>query len=166
MSKRPAHKARRRPPFFHPAMPRTRTDGWSVSRQCEFLVQLYVAGSVGIAAQRVGMTRASAYRLRDRADGAGFAFAWDHVLTPPGTGHMARPKPDWRKVTNEELIRRAEEGLVQPVVYRGAMVGIRWKPDISAALRLMRRSAGAPIRKRARPSVPPFQEFLKQPRSV
>jgi len=55
-------------------MPRTRTDGWSVSRQCEFLVQLYVAGSVGIAAQRVRMTRASAYRLRDRADGAGFAL--------------------------------------------------------------------------------------------
>ena len=145
MPKRPAHRVRRRPPFFHPVPLRGRRDGWSVARQCGFLVQLYVSGSVSAAAQHVGMSRATAYRLRERADAEGFVFAWDHVLTPPGTGHTVRPKRDWRKVTDAELIRRAEEGLVQPVIYRGRMVGIRRKPDIPAALRLMRRAAAMPI---------------------
>ncbi|MBX7483561.1 hypothetical protein [Qipengyuania qiaonensis] len=145
MPKRPAHRVRRRPPFFHSVPLRGRCDGRSVVRQCGFLAQLYVTGSVSAAARHVGMSRATAYRLRERTDAEGFAFAWDHVLTPPGTGHVRRPKPDWRKVTVEDLIRRAEYGLVQPVVYRGRMVGIRRKPDISAALRLMRRAAVLPI---------------------
>lgn len=32
-----------------------------------------------------------------------------------------------------------ETGLVQPVIYRGRMAGIRRKPDDSALLRLLRR---------------------------
>lgn len=166
MPKRSAYKIRRRPPFFHPASLRARCDGWNVERQCEFLVQLYMTGSASAAARHVGLSRATAYRLRGRADAVGFAFAWDHVLTPPGMGRTARPKPDFRKVTDEELIGLAEGGLVQPVVYRGRMVGIRWKPDIFAALRLIRRAAAGPYGKGRNLAVPPPAEFLKQPRSV
>lgn len=82
----------------------------------------------------------SAYRLRERDGPQGFAHAWDHVLTPPGTGHVRKRKKDWRKVTNLELNRRVETGLVQPVIYQGRMVGIRRKPDNSALLRLLRRN--------------------------
>lgn len=62
----PAHRVRRRPPFFHPVPVRARADGWTETRQCGFLAQLYLTGAVGAAARSVGMTRASAYRLRAR----------------------------------------------------------------------------------------------------
>lgn len=140
MPKRLAHKCRRRPPFFHPVPVRERADGWTEERQCCFLAYLYITGSVAAAAEAVGMSRVSAYRLRKRDGARGFAHAWDHVLTPPGTGHTSKPKSDWRKVTREELHRRVETGFVQPVVYRGAMAGIRRKADNSALLRLVRRN--------------------------
>lgn len=135
---------RRRPPFFHPVPLRARSDGWSEVRQCAFLAALYAIGSVGQAALHVGMARAGAYRLRQRADAADFACAWDHVLTPPGSDRPVRPKPAWRKVTNDTLIRRIETGLVQPVIHRGRMVAIRRKPDTSALFRLLRRGDATP----------------------
>lgn len=137
--KPPAHRVRRKPPFFHPVPLRTRRDGWTVARQCGFLALLYVTGSVATAARGVGMSRASAYRLRGREGAEEFAWAWDHVLTSPGSGRRARFRPDWRKVTQIALLRRLEDGLVQPVLYRGAMKGIRRKPDDSALFRLLRR---------------------------
>ena len=142
MPKRPAHRVRRRPPFFHPVPLRERCDGWSEGRQCVFLAHLYVTGSVTAAARAAGLTRASAYRLRARADAASFAYAWDKVLTPPGTGRCDPPRPDFRKVTNSALIRRAETGLIQPVIYRGRMTAIRRKADNSALFRLLRRLDG------------------------
>ncbi len=140
MPKAPAHCRRRRPPFFHPVPLRERCDGWTVERQCEFLARLYITGSVAAAAQGVGMSRMSAYRLRQRDGAQGLAHAWDHVLTPPGAGRSRKPKNDWRKVTNQELMRRIETGFVQPVIHRGRMVGIRRKPDNSALLRMLRRN--------------------------
>ena len=139
MPKRLAHRTRRRPPFFHPVPLRARADGWSAERQCGFLAQLYLTGSVTAAARSVGMTRASAYRLRARADAESFAHAWDHVLTPPGPGRRGGPRQDLRKVTHEALIRRLATGLVRPVVHRGWMTAIRQKPDDSALFRLLYR---------------------------
>lgn len=136
---RPAHRLRHRPQFFHPVPLRARSDGWSEERQCGFLAQLYVTGSVTAAARAMGMTRASAYRLRARDGAESFAHAWDRVLAPLGSGHAGRPKPDWRKVTDEALARRLETGLVQPVIYRGRMTAIRRKADNSALFRLLRR---------------------------
>lgn len=133
------HKLRRRPPFFYPVPVRARRDGWSEAHQCHFLAQLYLTGSVGAAAKSVGMSRNSAYRLRAREGAEDFAFAWDAVLTPPGTGRLSRAKPNWQKVTIPELERRMRTGQVQPVIYRGEMVHIRRKADNSALLRLVRR---------------------------
>ena len=64
MPKAPAHRLRRKPPFFLPVLLRSREDGWRVVRQCEFLAQFYLTGSVAAAACKVGMSRASVYRLR------------------------------------------------------------------------------------------------------
>ncbi len=144
MRKPPAHRLRRKPPFFHPVLLRSREDGWSVVRQCEFLAQLYLTGSVAAAARTTGMSRASAYRLRERAGAEGFAHAWDAVLVPPGSGRLTGPDIDWRKVTHQALVSRVEWGLVQPVLHQGRMTAIRRKADNSALLRLLRRSdAGA-----------------------
>ena len=140
MAKPPAHRLRRRPGWFRPVPLRARHDGWSVARQCAFLVQLYLTGSVATAARSVGMSRASAYRLRARPEARSFAHAWDRVLTPPGSGHVVGAREDFRKVTDAELMARVESPLVKPVIYRRTMVGIREKPDISAILRLARRT--------------------------
>ena len=136
---RPAHKLRRRPPFFLPVPLRARCDGWTVERQCAFLAALYATGSVGAAAGAVGMARRGAYRLREREGAEDFARAWDAVLTLPGTGSVAPPNIDWRKVTNRTLLQRVESGLVRPVIYRGRMVGVQRKPDNFALFRLLRR---------------------------
>lgn len=136
-AKTPAHKLRRKPPFFAPVPLRTRRDGWTVERQCGFLAQLYVTGSVALAARRVGMSRNAAYRLRARAGAEGFAAAWDHVLTPPGSGRIARPRPDLRKVTVSALFDQVGQGLVQPLLHRGEMRAVRRKPCNSLLLHLL-----------------------------
>ena len=136
----PANKLRRRPGWFRPVPLRARRDGWSEARQCAFLVQLYVTGSVTAAAKAVGMSRASAYRLREREEAESFAHAWDRVLSLPGWERAEAPREDFRKVTTATLLARLERELVQPVVYRGAMPGIRKKPDISTIFRVMRRT--------------------------
>ena len=141
MAKSLAHKLRRRPGWFTPVPLRGRRDGWTELRQCAFLAQLYFTGSVTAAAKAVGMSRASAYRLRERAGAESFAFAWDRVLSLPGWGHPGAAKEDFRKVTDAALIARLESGLIQPVIYRGRMVAIRRKPDDSALFRLLRRTA-------------------------
>ena len=141
MGKPAPYKARRRPGWFRPVPLRARRDGWSKARQCAFLAQLYLTGSAAAAARSVGMSRASAYRLRARAGAESFAAAWDRVLTPPGAGRCSNAREDFRKVTDAALLLRLETPLVQPVVYRGRMVGIRRKADNSALLRLVRRMA-------------------------
>ncbi len=140
MPKRLAHRTRRRPPFFRPVPLRARADGWSEARQCGFLAQLYVTGSVAAAARSVGMTRASAYWLRSRAGAESFAHAWDHILLPPGSGRFRAWRPDYRTLTLATLNQWLETGFVQPVIYRGRMCGIRRKPDDSALLRVLRRT--------------------------
>lgn len=142
---RNAHRSRRRPGWFRPVPLRARADGWSESRQCGFLSALYVTGSVAAAAKAVGMTRASAYRLRSRKEAESFAAMWDRVLTPPGCGHVPTPRPDFRKVTLVTLMSWLETGFVQPVVYRGRMCGVRRKPDDSTLFRLLRRLGDDPV---------------------
>ena len=110
-----------------------------MARQSAFLAQLYLTGSVAAAARAVGMSRMAAYRLRARSGAESFAAMWDRILTPPGTGRTARPQLDWRKVTLGDVIRRAETGLVKPVLYRGRITGLCRKADNSALLRMLRR---------------------------
>ena len=140
MPRRLAHKTRRRPPFFRPVTVRARADGWSEERQCGFLAQLYVTGSVVAAARSVGMTRASAYWLRAHAGAESFAHAWDHVLTPPGSGRLRAWRPDYRTLTLPTLNAWVETGFVQPVIYRGLMCAIRRRHDDSTLFRLLRRT--------------------------
>jgi hypothetical protein len=140
MAKTPTHRLRRRPGWFRPVPLRSRRNGWSEARQCAFLAQLYVTGSVTAAAQAVGMSRASAYRLREREGAESFAFAWDRVLSLPRWEHAEPPREDFRKVTTETLLARLESGFVKPVVYRTAMTAIARKPDNSTLFRLLHRS--------------------------
>src|SRR5438270_7001390 len=62
--------------------PKTRRDGWTAERQLRFLDELARTRSVVSAAASAGMSRESAYRLRERKDGALFAGLWDRAFQP------------------------------------------------------------------------------------
>jgi hypothetical protein len=75
-----------------------RFDGWTAERQLRFLDALAGTRSVRNAAATAGMSRESAYRLRDRRDGALFGALWHRVLAPeaqPGEVHTG-PLTDGR----------------------------------------------------------------------
>lgn len=63
--------------------PRIRRDGWTIERQLGFLDVLTCTRSVSNAAASLGMSRQSAYRLRERAGGELFAALWDRALEVP-----------------------------------------------------------------------------------
>ncbi len=68
-----------------PTVPlRARHDGWTVARQRAFVEALAVGDSVAAAAARVGMSKASAYRLRQRPEAAAFRAAWDGAVVQLG----------------------------------------------------------------------------------
>lgn len=121
--RRPDH---RRVPAFSPVPTRTRTDGWTPARQAAFLGALAETRSVSAATRKVRMARETAYRLRKLRGAESFSAAWDAVL--------GRVTPGRRKVTAEERARRAIEGLLKPVMYRGKHVAIARKADNSALL--------------------------------
>lgn len=121
--RRPDH---RRVPAFSPVPLRARADGWTPQRQANFLGALAETRSVTAAARKVHMARETAYRLRKAPGAESFAAAWDHVM-----GLVTQPK---RKVTHDERGRRAMEGLLKPVMYRGKHVATAQKADNSALL--------------------------------
>ncbi len=57
-----------------------RKDGWTAERQLRFLDALAQSRSVVKAAAFAGMSRESAYRLRERREGALFALLWDRAI--------------------------------------------------------------------------------------
>ena len=67
------------PPRSSTASPsrRIRRDGWTTDRQVKFIIALHKTRSVARAAAAAGMSRESAYRLRDRPGHSDFARAWD-----------------------------------------------------------------------------------------
>ena len=57
-----------------------RKDGWAAERQLRFLDTLFRTRSVSKAAAAAGLSRESAYRLRERREGALFALLWDRAI--------------------------------------------------------------------------------------
>lgn len=94
-----------------PPRTRRRASGWTPDRQAAFLDELRATGTVRAACTVVGLSRASAYLLRDRSPD--FATEWDLALDAHQDALLA------------EATRRATEGSVRPVTYRGRVVGER-----------------------------------------
>ena len=120
----------RRVPAFTPVPLRYRRDGWTPQRQADFLGALAESWCVAAAARRVGKSRESVYRLRDKPGALSFAAAWDAVLAQ-------RPAPS--KSTHELLWHRAFYGTLKPVMRGGRHVATLHSPDNDAVLRLYRR---------------------------
>ncbi|KTE39815.1 MULTISPECIES: hypothetical protein [unclassified Sphingopyxis] len=105
---------------------RHRADGWTSETQANFIRALEAMGSVGKAARAVGMGRASAYRLRERADAASFAAAWDRAISM-GRTHQFSIAMD-----------RALNGVTTVRVLKGGSIDVSGGPDMAvvhAALR-------------------------------
>jgi hypothetical protein len=107
-------------------MERQRANGWSPAQQERFIQALAVMGSVGAAARAVGMGRASAYRLRERAGAESFGRAWDNAI---GEG---------RARMFDYAMERAMNGVTTVRVMRGGAISVSGGPDmklVNAALR-------------------------------
>ena len=107
-------------------MARQRASGWSAAQQVRFIQALAAMGSVGAAARAVGMGRASAYRLRERAGAESFARAWDYAIDE-GRARMF-----------DYAMERALNGVTTVRVLRGGSVSVCGGPDmklVNAALR-------------------------------
>ena len=132
------------PPFL-PVPLRARADGWTPRRQAEFIGFLAETGSVTEAAQRVGMSRVAAYRLRRCRNSVSFVYAWDAVLAARnGTQIPAR------KVTFGELYVSAMEGPLTVQMRGGRFLRTSQKPSDTAALRFLKRFGTRSLRRRGR----------------
>lgn len=89
---------------------RARADGWTPQRQRVFIEILADSGSVCAAAQAVGMSRESAYRLRRHHDARAFDAAWEAALERA----MQRLLP--------AAIDRALNGTVRQRWYHGELI--------------------------------------------
>lgn len=130
----PPPKPRRSVPAFAPVPLRLRADGWTPMRQADFLGALAETLSVAAAARRVGMTRESAYRLRDKQGAASFAAAWDAIL-------LHRPPP--RKVTGRAGFDGIFYGSLKPLMRRGRHVATLHSSSNDALLKLYRQEMTA-----------------------
>ena len=63
-----------------PVLKKRRKDGWSPDRQRAFIEALADSGSVATAAQRVGMSVSTAYRLRRSPGAEAFDRAWSAAI--------------------------------------------------------------------------------------
>jgi hypothetical protein len=121
---------------FVPAPTLRRYAGWNFERQKEFLRCLAETGSVTESARAVGMSPASAYRLRARAGSEQFAAAWDLALGAAGHKLLA------------VAIDRALNGTTTRLIHGGITVAERVAPSdrllMWAVDRLVPRNAPAP----------------------
>ena len=83
-------------PSDSPRPPKIRRDGWTAERQLHFLDALARTRNIGNAATAAGLSRESAYRLRERRDGALFALLWERILEPQPIEVHTEPLADGR----------------------------------------------------------------------
>jgi hypothetical protein len=105
---------------------RKRRDGWSDVQQQRFISALEVMGAVGPASRAIGMGRASAYRLRERAGAQSFARAWD-VAIDMGRERMF-----------DYAMERALDGVTTVRVLRGGSISVSAGPDMKMVHAVLR----------------------------
>ena len=96
---------------------RARHDGWTGARQRRFLAELANTGVVADACRAVGISRDSAYALRNRAGGRAFSLAWDAAILIS------------RGAVADDVMSRARHGCVDRVYRNGELVAERHRFD-------------------------------------
>ena len=119
------------PLSFTPAALRERRDGWTAQRQSLFILALARGDSIAKAAADLGMSRKSAYALRERPEAQSFARAWDAAL------EQARQRRQASRPLS--LAERALHGEWHPRLYRGRLIGWVHRPAGTLAIGLLNR---------------------------
>jgi len=104
---------------------RNRRNGWTEAKQRGFIAALVRCGSVAAAAQCVGMTKRSAYRLIDAPGGAEFAAAWDEAVDIG----LSRLRLD--------SLQRSLEGDYVPIYRRGKLVRVELRRNDKLAIAVL-----------------------------
>lgn len=111
-----------------PILRKPRADGWTPQRQRAFIGELADCGSVATAAQRVGLSASSAYRLRRAPDGRAFASAWDAAMQQAAHALI------------DAAFERAFNGSEEPVFDRnGRRVGRRFRQSDGLLMFMLRK---------------------------
>ncbi len=106
----------------------SRYDGWTGARQRAFLEALVNTGEAEFAADAAGMSIQSAYELRRRPDGHGFACAW-----------AAAQRHATQKLIDEAYVRALEKR-EEPIVRNGKIIGTRLKQNDRMLIFLINRA--------------------------
>jgi hypothetical protein len=113
-------------PAFEPVPLRYRHDGWTPDKQLEFIRALAASGCVDAACAAVGMSRNSAYELRQRPDAQAFRLAW-------------RAAKDVQvERLDDAAMSRAINGVPVPIFHNGEQVGERRHYDERLTMFLLR----------------------------
>jgi hypothetical protein len=114
--------------IIQPAAPQPRHDGWTAEKQGRFLRALASSHCVASAARAAGMSRQSAYRLRNRLRGEPFDIAWQCAF---------RRQYD---ALGEAALERALNGVEVPHFYKGELIHTsrRYDERLTVALLAMR----------------------------
>ena len=104
-----------------------RHDGWTPDRQRAFLAAIADGETVERACRHVGLSAASAYALRQRAAGAGFALAWKAANLLG------------REVIADRVMARALDGQVETVTRPDGSTVSRHRYDNRTALAMLAR---------------------------
>lgn len=114
-------------PDFAPVPLRARRDGWTAERQRLFIAELRRTCSVSAAARAAGMSRVTAYRLRERPGAEGFAAAWDAAFREAAKAGAAPQDTLWEHAARVES---------RPKIRNGRKVGVVVKMDNRALIKL------------------------------
>jgi hypothetical protein len=106
---------------------RRRCDGLTPERQVVFLDALARCGVAADAARAAGISRDTAYNLRNRAEGRAFALGWDAAML------MSRGR------VSDELHSRALNGVVEKIYRNGELWGERHRHDNRLAMAVLTR---------------------------
>ena len=110
---------------------RARNDGWSPELQRRFVLLLARGSYPADAARCLGRSRQTAYALRDKRGGEGFAAAWDAAVDFARRASVAGRPMRWQDSGLETLL--------VPRFYRGRVVGFLLRADASGLMRKLGR---------------------------
>ena len=114
---------------FTPAPTRKQHAGWTAERQRAFIAALRGGLSPGEAAVHVGLSRQSAYRLRERTGAEAFAKAWDGAQATARRLRVLEGAGDYAIALLD--------GLLVPHFRRGRFVGFSLRHDDAAVIRAL-----------------------------
>lgn len=104
-----------------------RYNGWTADKQKRFLTALSRGHNITQACAIVGMSRQSAYALRDAARGAAFRLGWDAAILRA------------RDVLADELMDRAFNGVRESVTHDDGRIVTRHRHDNLLAWKMLNR---------------------------